>query len=371
MRAASQPARSLTVFDKSLLASSGKLKLDEADSTVAALYPLYRQLASLVSRLAGVDLERMAAEERSILVGAVKALQALAQELEIVSRSPELDFSTVQHVVAWIGEALAHLPPSVASSMLAVDEQLAPLRRSLSLTSGKSMDSIWRAALPFKPASPALASALEELVAKGRNAGQVWDKSIATLFLEVCVVLGVPQPASQVPHEDEALRIIDELSRRIPPPTQQDADDPVVALAQASNAAGLIAAELAAVAGVMQKQSAVRSARLRCSTMGLKRSLLQVLPASALVKIAQQSGAVALSDVVALHQLAVWPDHKQKCVSLFLLGLVLCLLPLTATQRLQPSPLLSSRRSHSGRRISLAAWPRFVSPVASGALVPS
>ncbi|BGP32484.1 AAA ATPase midasin [Rhodotorula toruloides] len=299
-RAASQPVRSLDVFDKSLLASSGKLKLDEADSTIAALYPLYRQLASLVSRLAGADLEDMATDERAVFVGAVKAVQALAQELEIVSRTQELDFSTVQHVVVWIGEALAELPSSVASSTQNVDEQLAPLRRSLTLTSGKAMDSIWRAALPFKPASPALANALNKLVARGKNAGEVWDKSIATLFLEVCVVLGVPQPASHVPHENEALRIVEQLLSRIPPVAQQEAEDPVVALAQASNAAGLVAAELAAVAEVVQSSSAV-------------------LPAAALVKIAQQSGAAALSDVVALHQLALWPanEHESKPAALF------------------------------------------------------
>ncbi|BGP02385.1 AAA ATPase midasin [Rhodotorula toruloides] len=299
-RAASQPLRSLNVFDKSLLASSGKLKLDEADSTIAALYPLYRQLASLISRLAGADLENMATDERDVFVGAVKAVQALAQELEIVSRTQELDFSTVQHVVAWIGEALAELPSSVASSTQDVDEQLAPLRRSLTLTSGKAMDSIWRAALPFKPASPALASVLDKLVARGKSAGEIWDRSIAMLFLEVCVVLGVPQPASQVPHEDEALHIVEQLLSRIPPATQQAPEDPVVALAQASNAAGLLAAELAAVAEVVQSSAAV-------------------LPAAALVKIAQQSGAAALSDVVALHQVALWPanEHKSKPAALF------------------------------------------------------
>ncbi|GAA6035232.1 hypothetical protein NBRC10512_006266 [Rhodotorula toruloides] len=295
-RAASQPVRSLNVFDKSLLASSGKVKLDEADSTIAALYPLYRQLASLVSRLVGADLEDLAPDERAVFVGAVKAIQALAQELEIVSSTPELDVSTVQHVVAWIGEALAELPSSVASSTQDVNEQLAPLRRSLTLSSGKAMDSIWRAALPFKPASHALASALDKLVARGRNIGEIWDRSIAMLFLEVCVVLGVPQPASQVPHEDEALRIVEQLLSRIPLAVQQEPEDPVVALAQASNAAGLVAAELAAVAEVVQSSSAV-------------------LPAAALVKIAQQSGAAALSDVVALHQLALWPADEHKSLA--------------------------------------------------------
>lgn len=42
-------------------------------------------------------------------------------------------------------------------------------------------------------------------------------------------------------------------------------------------------------------------------------TLAQVLPAAALVKIAQQSGAAALSDVVALHQLALWPADEHKC----------------------------------------------------------
>ncbi|BGP25033.1 midasin [Rhodotorula toruloides] len=292
-RAAAQPVRSLNVFDKSMLASRGKLKLDEADSTVAALYPLYRRLATLVSHLAGVESGDLPIDEQANYVGAVKTVQALTQELEVVSNSIELDFSTVQHVVAWIGQALAQFPASLASSTEDVDEQLAPLRRSLTLTSGKAMDSIWRASLPFKPASPALAAALEKLVAKGKTTGEVWDKSIATLFLEICVVLGAPQPASQVPHEDEALRIIEQLLARIPTLAQQDLDDPVVALAQASNAAGLIATELAAVARVMQDSSVV-------------------LPASALVKIAQQSGAAPITDVVALHQLALWPANEQK-----------------------------------------------------------
>lgn len=48
---ASKPARSLDVWEKSALAASGKLRLDEADPALLTLAPLSMSLAELVSRI--------------------------------------------------------------------------------------------------------------------------------------------------------------------------------------------------------------------------------------------------------------------------------------------------------------------------------
>ncbi|GAA5999947.1 hypothetical protein JCM10207_005984 [Rhodosporidiobolus poonsookiae] len=291
-RSAAKPARALSVFDKSLLASHGKLKLDEAESTVAALFPLYVALGRLVSQLAGANLDELSDDDREALAPSVKSLQALTTELEAVSNSSDLDFSTTQHVVAWLSSALQQLPPAVQTVARDAIERLAPLRTSLTLTSGKAMEAIWKASLPFRPADPVLAEAYERLMERGRNSsGEVWEKSLAALFLEISVALGVPQDEKQLKHQGDAAQIVDQLLKRIPSPTKEQSDDPVVALADASNATSLRTAELAAVSSVLLG---------RPST----------LASTVFVKIVQASGVISLADAVAVHQLAMWPANN-------------------------------------------------------------
>ncbi|GAA6048627.1 hypothetical protein JCM3770_002064 [Rhodotorula araucariae] len=291
-RAASKSARSLAVFDKSLLASHGKHKLDDADSVVAGLFPLFAALGRLVSGFASLSLESLAEEDRIALGKAAKAVQALASELEAVSASADLDFSTVQHVVAWIDAVLSQLPPALAAVASDAVQQLAPLRQSLTLTSGKAMEQIWRSSLPFKPNNAALADAYERLLARGRTStGEVWDNAISALFLEISIALGVPQNAKQARFEGEVVHVVEQLLQRIPPPPAEvddDVCDPVLALTDASNGAALLVAELAAVSSVLQ-------------------GVPSALASSTLVKIVQESGAASLADVVAVHQLALWP----------------------------------------------------------------
>jgi hypothetical protein len=65
-RSAAKPVRLLGVWDKSLLASHGKFKLDEADSTIAGLYPLYGALSGLVSGLAASRFDELNDEDRQV-----------------------------------------------------------------------------------------------------------------------------------------------------------------------------------------------------------------------------------------------------------------------------------------------------------------
>ncbi|GJN90851.1 hypothetical protein Rhopal_003865-T1 [Rhodotorula paludigena] len=294
--ASSKATRALGVFDKSLLASHGKLKLDEADSTVAGLYPLAAGLARLVSALVAQKPETLSAEDSAALAPIVKAVAALASELEAVSQTAELDFSTVQHVVAWIDTALSQLPPALAAVAAEAVRLLAPLRQSLTLTSGKAMEPIWRSSLPFKPSNAELAAAYDRLLGRGRTtAGEVWDKSLSSLFLEISVILGVPQDPKQARFEGEVVNVVEQLLARLPSSASAEKGedrDPVLILADASDTATLLVTELATVASVLQGAPST-------------------VAASTLVKIVQRSAVVALADVVPLHQLALWPNGQE------------------------------------------------------------
>ncbi|GAA6044164.1 hypothetical protein JCM8097_003730 [Rhodosporidiobolus ruineniae] len=293
---AAKPARVLAVWDKSLLASRGKLRLDEADSTIAGLFPLYAALGGLVGRLAAVKFDELVEDDRQALTRSAKSLQALATELEAVSASTELDFSTVQHVVAWIEAALQQLPAALVPLAADAVQHLAPLRSSLTLTSGKAMEPIWKSSLPFKPASPALAEAYERLLSRGQcSAGEVWEKAVSALFLEISIALGVPQE-KELQHQSDIVQVVNELLKRIPQTVESEQEDPVIALADASNAASLLAAELATV-----------------STVVLGRP--SALSANVLIRIVQGSGAIPLSDAVAVHQLAQWPTSTSEAKS--------------------------------------------------------
>ncbi|GAA5887893.1 hypothetical protein JCM5296_001800, partial [Sporobolomyces johnsonii] len=288
-RAASKPVRTLSVWDRSLLALHGKLKLDESDSTLAALVPLYNALGRLVDQLAGVTFDALSTEDRLALVRTAKALQALATELEAVSTSHDLDFSTIQHVVSWIEGALRQIPSSLAPHAADAAQQLAPLRTSLTLTSGKAMSALWKSSLPYRPANALLAEAYARLMKRGSSQGQAWDKTLANLFLEISVALGVPQVEQNERFEADAAQLVDQLLARLPSPTEE-ARDAAFALTDASNLTSLLVAELATVATAISQQAST-------------------LAADTLVKIARQSGAIPLADFVPVHQLASW-SHR-------------------------------------------------------------
>jgi len=209
-RSASKPTRSLSVFDKSLLASYDKIKLEEDESILLALFPLFVSLGRLVSELAGVALDSVSSEEREVsfpsgissffvllahsfvhskaLSRSVKSIEALALELEAVSDSQDLDVSTVHHVVEWVEHALQQLPQSFEHLTVDAGRQLAPLRTSLTLTSGKAMSAIWKASLPYKPNNESLAAAYARLKERGSDRNQVWTKGafpLSRLAIEV------------------------------------------------------------------------------------------------------------------------------------------------------------------------------------------
>ncbi|GAA5820590.1 hypothetical protein JCM11251_003065 [Rhodosporidiobolus azoricus] len=290
-RSAAKPVRHLAVWDRSLLAAHGKLKLEEVESVIAGLFPLFTALGGLVGRLAGFQLDELEESDRLALTRSAKSLQTLARELEAVSDSADLDFSTVQHVVAWVEEAFRQLPPACAAVAEEAQQRLAPLRSSLTLTSGKAMEAIWKASLPYKHSNPALAEVYTRLMERGRNSvGERWENALSNLFLEISVALGVPQVAQQQ-LDNAAVHIVEQLLERIPPSDPSDSDDSVIALADGANAASLLVAELAAVSTALLGRSAI-------------------LPAGILVKIVQGSGVIPLADAVALHQLASWPDKN-------------------------------------------------------------
>ncbi|GAA5925946.1 AAA family ATPase midasin [Sporobolomyces koalae] len=291
-RSASKASRSLTVWDKSILASQDKFKLEEDESNLAALFPLFSSLGQLVSKLAESELGSLTPEDREALSLSLKTIGSLALELESVSQTRELDVSTVHHVVDWVSHALAQVPETLKMLTHDAADQLAPLRSSLTLSSGKAMSAIWKATLPYKPANGSLSAAYTELRKRGLNRDQTWSKDLANLFLEIGVVLGAPQTVQNDRLELEATQLIDQLLARLPAaPT--DKRDEVFALTDASNSTALLVAELATVATALSRGSST-------------------LAADTLVKIARQASAIPFTDMVPVHQLASWPGTASK-----------------------------------------------------------
>lgn len=88
-----------------------------------------------------------------------------------------MDFSSIQLIAAWIANALQRLPAGAKDLVAETQVQLAPLRSSLTLTSGKAMTEIWRACLPFRPTADGIADAYWRLLARGMtNTGEVWER---------------------------------------------------------------------------------------------------------------------------------------------------------------------------------------------------
>ena len=193
----SKPARSLDVWDKSILAAAGKVRLDDADPALLALAPLSGSLADLVSNVLAVHPSQLSPEDQRVcfqalsyfpscslltfshsqaLVSGAASLQSLLLELEHISHAEEVDFSSIQHVAAWIAKALLELPAAATALTPDAERQLAPLQSSLTLTTGKAMTSIWRACLPFRSPSEVLDAAYQRLLSRGANSiGELWD----------------------------------------------------------------------------------------------------------------------------------------------------------------------------------------------------
>ena len=287
---AAKPTKSLTVWDKSLLSAHGKLRLDEADPALLSVFPVRAALGDVVSALVSVPLGSLEADEQLALAKAARTIQSLAAELEVVCETSEIDFSSIQHVAKWITAALALLPASTVALVETAEAQLNPLRSSIALSSGKAMTQIWRGCLPFQPANPKVAAAYERLMDRAsQSVGEVWDKGVVALFLDVVVALGVPQVTHSSEYEEGAVQVIEQILLRLPKLLAASTDEhDSLALTVKSNAASLGVAELAAVA----------------ASFG---STEHSLAASILVQVAQRSGVVPLSSVVPLHQLGSWP----------------------------------------------------------------
>lgn len=100
-------------------------------------------------------------------------------ELEAVSLSETLDFSSIQHIASWISAALLQIPSIHTHLASDAQQQLIPLSTSLVLSTGKEMSKIWRACLPFRPASSVIAEGYERLMTRADNsAGEVWDSGM-------------------------------------------------------------------------------------------------------------------------------------------------------------------------------------------------
>jgi midasin len=193
---ASKPAKSLNVWEKSLLAAYGRLREDDSTLAMLSLYPTMVALGGLISRLLSVDLLSLDPDDRDVsgpiqfslarsderifsyqaAIGSSNVIRSLSIELQAVSRSGELDFSSIQHIASWIAMALQQVPLSLTDLASDARLQLAPLSNSLILTTGKEMSNIWKACLPYRPSSSIIAAAYQKLMARGNNsAGEVWD----------------------------------------------------------------------------------------------------------------------------------------------------------------------------------------------------
>ncbi|KAK4705526.1 midasin, partial [Phenoliferia sp. Uapishka_3] len=292
---ASKAAGSLDVWDKSFLAASGKVRLDDADPAVLALAPLSAALADLIRDVLSVDSSQEDAQEQQALVVGASSLQSLLLELEHISHAKEVDFSSTQHVAEWISKAMRDLP-AVAKALAAnAQQELTPLQSSLRLTTGKAMTSIWRACLPFRSPSEALDAAYQRLLSRGANSvGELWDPAVVGLFLDIAVALGIPQPRGNAVLDAAAVDVVDRILAQIPASTSLSNPDETFVLTVASNAATLVVTELAAVADAFGPTEHEKSI------------------SAVLVEVSRRSAAVPLTSSIPLHQLVSWTANSQE-----------------------------------------------------------
>ncbi|SCZ88717.1 BZ3500_MvSof-1268-A1-R1_Chr2-1g04590 [Microbotryum saponariae] len=287
-----KPRKSLSAWERSLLVLHGKMRLDEDDVATASLVPVSHALTTLVRHmLAAAVVGDLTFEQQQECVELGSRLGGYVAELEHVCSSSVLDFSSIQHVAAWIASEVGRAPVEAFPSAAAVQTALTPLQTSLALTSGKAMNNIWRACLPFEPASPAINSAYRDLLERGAGTdGPVWDRALVDLFLEIAVALGTPQSQHGVGFGDEASVLARKLIASLPPVTTEGSSlkDESTALVNSSNAASVLVAELAAVAKVITNDYSHSAS-------------------TSLIRVVHRSQALSLASIVPIHQLASWP----------------------------------------------------------------
>lgn len=225
--------------------------MEEADPAMLSLFPVTSALSSLVSAMASLRLAQVSAENivrnhrpsqgflltmsylLQTLPQSTQTLQSLTAELEHVARTSELDFSSVQHIASWIDAALEHLPTAASSLAAHARVVLAPLRSSLTLTSGKEMTSLWKSSLPFQSPSSLIVEAYARLLSRAESSqGEVWDKgkhlfwstkifctrslmhlslfeAAVGLFLDIAITLGVPQHETDASSESAAADLVE------------------------------------------------------------------------------------------------------------------------------------------------------------------
>lgn len=259
----------MTVWEQSLLAAHGRHKLDEDAHLIAGIYPLQRALAGFLSTSSTMPLST-SHDEGQALVANLQALHALVGELVAIADSPQLDVSTVQRVVSWISETLAGVPEGWATITERAVKALAPMRQALSLTSGEAMESIWRAALPFRHVNEAVADAVDALCAKLATDIKQTGPA-ADLALEVAQSLTVPRSNEDALPAPELLRLLEQVLSRLEVDDTGDeyAEDPVAALALSSNAASLLVVELAATVAASRGDDTVSSSAPLVIKLGL------------------------------------------------------------------------------------------------------
>lgn len=182
------------MWEKSLLASHGRLRGDDTDPAIKSLFPAIVALGSLISRILSIELSTLSIEDRdvsssqmsfrcSVLIllrqaalRSAKTVQLLSSELEQVCQSIELDFSSVQHIASWIAAAIAQVPLILIDLASDARRELAPLQNSLVLTTGKEMAAIWRSCLPYRPANDSIALTYNRLLERGASSvGEIWE----------------------------------------------------------------------------------------------------------------------------------------------------------------------------------------------------
>ncbi|POY75159.1 hypothetical protein BMF94_1791 [Rhodotorula taiwanensis] len=289
--AAGKASKSMTVWEQSLLAAHGRHKLDEDAHLIAGIYPLQRALAGFLSTSSTMPLST-SHDEGQALVANLQALHALVGELVAIADSPQLDVSTVQRVVSWISETLAGVPEGWATITERAVEALAPMRQALFLTSGEAMESIWRAALPFRHVNEAVADAVDALCAKLATDIKQTGPA-ADLALEVARSLTVPRSNEDALPAPELLRLLEQVLSRLEVDDTGDeyAEDPVAALALSSNAASLLVVELAATV-----------AASRCDDTATVYASLH--------EVARKGRVLSLRDVAVHHRLDLVPASE-------------------------------------------------------------
>ncbi|KAM0791302.1 hypothetical protein ACM66B_005774 [Microbotryomycetes sp. NB124-2] len=281
--ASSRSFKSLTVWEKSLLAAHGKFRQGgDEDQATLAVYPLARTLADFVCRLLGMAVTS-GIDKDAVAAGVL--VQRLIAELELAASSQDFDYSSVQHIVHWISSAVDSLPPDFDQMSNQVARGLAPLKQSLTLTSGEAMSSLWKAFLAHRSLSPSLTVAYANLLAKANESDAAqWDKTTRDLFLEVAVSFGLPQIFQSAKQETDAVNLINSLSSRIP---SAASDSGKFATVRTLEAVGYSVSELAAVSRALVDS--------KNTSLG------------AFLTVAGTTTIVPLTRALAVAQVAAWP----------------------------------------------------------------